>query len=157
MAIVIALGSNRAHGRHGAPRRVVAAALRALADAGIAVERRSRIHTTAPLGPSQRRYANAVAAVATDLPPGALLGLLHDIEDDFGRRRQRRWGARVLDLDLIAYHDRVRGGPGLYLPHPAMHLRRFVLAPMMEVAPTWRHPILGLTVRQMYARLTARR
>ena len=156
MSIIIALGSNRPHGRHGPPVRVIEAAIDALAEDGIRPVRRSRIIETPPLGPSTRRYANAVISVETNLPPEALLDALHRVEDSFGRKRQRRWGARVLDLDLIAYDQEVRGAGRLQLPHPQMSLRLFVLGPMLEVAPTWRHPILRLTVRQMHARLTRR-
>ncbi|MHB9879151.1 2-amino-4-hydroxy-6-hydroxymethyldihydropteridine diphosphokinase [Pacificimonas sp. ICDLI1SI03] len=156
MSIIIALGSNRPHGRYGPPVRVIEAAINALAEEGIRAVRRSRIIQTPPLGPSTRRYANAVISVETDLPPEALLDALHRVEDRFGRKRQRRWGARVLDLDLIAYDQEVRGAGRLQLPHPQMSLRFFVLGPMLQVAPTWRHPILRLTVRQMHARLTRR-
>ncbi|MGB3723638.1 MAG: 2-amino-4-hydroxy-6-hydroxymethyldihydropteridine diphosphokinase [Pacificimonas sp.] len=157
LAIIIALGSNRPHGRHGAPVAIIMAAMTVMQTTGMNIVRCSRIDRTRPLGPSSREYANAVVAVRTAMNPEQLLRTLHSIEHQFGRKRQRRWGARVLDLDLVAYHQEVRGGPDLYLPHPEMAVRRFVLAPMMEVAPGWRHPILNLTVRQMYARLTARR
>ncbi|MGB7405140.1 MAG: 2-amino-4-hydroxy-6-hydroxymethyldihydropteridine diphosphokinase [Pacificimonas sp.] len=157
MSIVVALGSNRPHGRHGQPRSILHAALNAIAAIGIEIVEVSQVIETAPLGPSSRRYANAVATIDTRRSPEELLTSLHMIENEFGRRRQRRWGARVLDLDLIAYEQEVRGGPRLVLPHPAMHLRRFVLGPMLHVAPDWRHPILNLSTRQMYARLVARR
>ncbi len=157
MAIVIALGSNRPHRRYGAPAAVIVAAMSAMEASGIAIIRRSRIYRTRPIGPSSREYANAAVAVATQLNPERLLETLHHIESDFGRRRQRRWGARVLDLDLVAYDQEVRGAGKLKLPHPELAVRDFVLSPMLEVAPDWRHPVLNLTVRQMYARLTARR
>ena len=157
MTILIALGSNRRHGRHGDPSRVVAAALRVMAERGIVSVVRSRTYITRPIGPSYRRYANAADRVETDLSPADLRAELHRIEAALGRRRQRRWGARVLDLDLLAYNDLVIRSKELILPHPRLHLRRFVLAPLSEIAPGWRHPVLGLTVRQMHARLNRRR
>ncbi|MEO0501388.1 MAG: 2-amino-4-hydroxy-6-hydroxymethyldihydropteridine diphosphokinase [Pseudomonadota bacterium] len=157
MPVIIALGSNRRHGRHGAPRAVLRAAMHALEDGGIRIIGRSPIIETAPLGPSRRRYANAVVSVDTHLSPAALLVRLQAIEARFGRKRQRRWGARVLDLDLIAYDREVRRTERLELPHPEMARRAFVLGPMLAVAPDWRHPRLNLTVRQMFARLTRRR
>jgi 2-amino-4-hydroxy-6-hydroxymethyldihydropteridine diphosphokinase len=99
MAIVlIALGSNRCHGRHGRPAGVVRAAMAALPH----VVSVSPIFSTAPLGPGTRRYANAVAAIAWPGDLWQLLALLQAIERDFGRRRGRRWGDRVLDLDIVA-------------------------------------------------------
>jgi 2-amino-4-hydroxy-6-hydroxymethyldihydropteridine diphosphokinase len=152
MAIVlIALGSNRCHGRHGRPAGVVRAALAALA--GLApVEAVSSIFDTAPIGPGSRRYANAVAALdwLGGLPD--LLAALKAIERHFGRRRGRRWGDRVLDLDIIAAGDTVLSAPGLAVPHPRLADRRFVLDPLVTVAPGWRHPRLGLTARQLHAR-----
>ena len=168
MAILIALGSNRPHGQYGRPERVLAAAVDAIEAKGIETLARSGISRTAPLGPSQRRYANMVVEVTTTLSPEALLETLQEIEAAFGRRRWRRWGDRVLDLDLISYDQQVRptrlawpgageAGRALILPHPRMHERRFVLDPALDVAPGWRHPVLGLTIRQMHARLAARR
>ncbi len=151
--VIIALGSNRRHGRNGAPAAVIRAAVAALADSGVQVEAVSRLRATAPVGPKQRGYVNAAIRATTSLGPADLLAVLHRIEADFGRTRRRKWGARVLDLDLIAYEDRVSFGR-LRLPHPEMHRRAFVLDPVLEVAPEWRHPVLHLTVRQLRARLT---
>ena len=151
--ILIALGSNRRHGRHGSPAGVVAAAIAALDAAGLRVVRRSRVHATAAVGPGGRRFANAVVAVATDLDAVTVLGVLKRIEHDFGRRGARRWGARVLDLDLLAHGALMLRTRHLKLPHPRLHLRAFVLDPLIEVAPTWRHPVLAATARQLHARL----
>jgi 2-amino-4-hydroxy-6-hydroxymethyldihydropteridine diphosphokinase len=144
----IAIGSNRPHHRHGDPARVVAAAMRALTDLG-SVAARSRILRTAPLGPAGRSFANAVALLETDLPPPALLARLKQLERRFGRRRGRRWGARVLDLDIILWSGGSWMEAGLTIPHPEYRKRRFVLAPLAEVAPQLRDPLTGRTVRQL--------
>ncbi|WP_426164070.1 2-amino-4-hydroxy-6-hydroxymethyldihydropteridine diphosphokinase [Sandarakinorhabdus sp. DWP1-3-1] len=150
--ILIALGSNRRHGRHGRPEGVVSAAIAALTAAGLAVTARSRTHPTAPLGPGGRRFANAVVTVTSALPLADVLLLIKRIEHDFGRRGGRRWGDRVLDLDIIgAGAAVVRSGP-LQVPHPRLAGRRFVLDPLVEVAPMWRHPVRNLTARQLRAR-----
>ena len=177
MTILIALGSNQRHVRRGSPELVLDAAVAALAEREVRTLRRSRTWRTWPVGPSSRRYANAVIDVSTELPPPALLSVLHEVEAAAGRRRRgRRWTGRVLDLDLIAYGWKTCPQPllwrrnelqakygarqapaSLLLPHPLMHRRLFVLGPALEIAPDWRHPFFGLTVRQMFARLTARR
>ena len=159
--VLIAIGSNRPHHRHGAPARVVAAAVAALAAAGLGIAAVSRTYATAPVGPSQRRYANAAVAVTGTPPLPELLRLLKRIEAEFGRRRGRRWAARVLDLDIIAVGPAVLPSRlrwraavrGLAVPHRALAGRRFVLDPLADIAPAWRHPVLGATVRQLRARV----
>ncbi|WP_234024907.1 2-amino-4-hydroxy-6-hydroxymethyldihydropteridine diphosphokinase [Tsuneonella amylolytica] len=143
------------HPRRGPPRRVIAAAVAALADAGLAVEAVSPVIESAPLGPSHRRYANAAARVATGLAPEALLDVLQGIESDFGRRRRgQRWSARVLDLDIALWSGGPWASETLILPHPEFRRRAFVLGPAAAVAPGWRDPLTGLTVRHLQARLT---
>lgn len=148
---LIALGSNR-RGRHGDPRVEVRAAL-----AAIGARRASSIVTSAPLGPSNRAYANAVALIEDDAAPPALLMRLKNIEREFGRRGGRRWGARVLDLDIVAWSGGAWASPGLVIPHQSMRERAFVLGPMVGLTPGWRDPITGLSARQLHARLTRRR
>ena len=150
MRYVIALGSNRRHGRHGAPAAVLRAALGELGGV-LAV---SAIRATSALGPAGRGFANAAAIVESDLDPEAMLTRLKEIERAFGRRGGRRWGPRVLDLDIILWSEGPWGGPGPIVPHSAFRERRFVLDPLAEIAPEWRDPISGLTVRQLLARLT---
>jgi 2-amino-4-hydroxy-6-hydroxymethyldihydropteridine diphosphokinase len=153
MAItLIALGSNRCHARHGRPAAVVRAALGQLALLA-PVLRASPIFDTAPIGPGSRRYANAVAAVdwAGGLP--ALLAALKAMERGFGRRPGQRWGDRVLDLDIIGCGRLRMRTPQLTLPHKHLAERRFVLDPLVTVAPGWRHPANNLTARQLRARL----
>jgi len=144
----IGLGSNRRHGRHGNPVRILATAMDRLH--AIA---RSRIRHTAPLGPSTRRFANAAALIETPLAPPALLALLKQIERDYGRRRGLRWGARVLDLDILLWSGGVWSSRLLTIPHPCLTERRFALDPLREIAPGWRITGTG-TVRQCAARLT---
>ncbi len=143
------------HRRHGAPKRVIAAALAALADADVEVLAASPIAASAPIGPSRRTYANAAALVDSARDPPALLALLQHIEQRFGRcRRGQRWSARVLDLDLILWSGGSWHDPDLTLPHPAFRDRAFVLGPARAIAPGWRDPLTGLTVAQLHRRLT---
>jgi 2-amino-4-hydroxy-6-hydroxymethyldihydropteridine diphosphokinase len=149
--ILIALGSNRCHGRHGRPAGVVRAALAELALMGRLL-RVSPVFDTAPIGPGSRRYANAVAALDWNGSLPELLRQLKAMERNFGRRRGQRWGDRVLDLDIIAAGAVVIRAPGLVVPHPRLAQRRFVLDPLVRVAPDWRHPVTGHSARQLRAR-----
>lgn len=144
----IALGSNRRHGRHGAPAAILRAAIGELAEFG-RVEARSKIRATPALGPAGRGFANAAAILASPLAPDALLAALKAIERRFGRRPGRRWGPRVLDLDILLWSDGPWSGPALTLPHPAFRDRGFVLDPLAQIAPRWRDPVTGATVRQL--------
>jgi 2-amino-4-hydroxy-6-hydroxymethyldihydropteridine diphosphokinase len=147
----IALGSNR-RSRHGSPAETLRAAIAAL-DADIV----STIRATPALGPAGRSFANAVAIVESALAPDELLAELKAIERGFGRRPGKRWGPRVLDLDIILWSGGAWGGPGPIVPHPAFRERDFVLEPLAEIAPDWRDPLTGASVRQLLARLTAPR
>lgn len=151
---LIALGSNRRHHRHGLPAKVLAAGVRALEDSGIAVDQVSPAINSTPIGPSRRRYANAVAIVSTRLPPDRLLASLKQIERGFGRRRAARWSARVLDLDIILWSGGIWRGGALRIPHPAYRQRTFVLAPAVPLAGSWRDPETGRTLRHHLAALT---
>ncbi|MBC7160381.1 MAG: 2-amino-4-hydroxy-6-hydroxymethyldihydropteridine diphosphokinase [Porphyrobacter sp.] len=154
---LLGLGSNRRHHRHGPPRAVLAAALARLAAEGLAVKARSAVVASLPLGPSARLYANAAALIETALAPPALLALLKRIERGFGRRPGgRRWGARVLDLDIVLWSGGRWATPGLTIPHPAFRERGFVIGPAAAIAPHWRDPVTGRTLRQLSARLTRR-
>ena len=153
---LVALGSNVRHHRHGDPRGVLSAALAALARAGLVVEQASGVIESAPLGPSARRYANGVAVLRSDLPPPGLLALLKAVERDFGRRRGRRWGARVLDLDIVLWSGGRWRSKGLRVPHPDFAERSFVLGPALDVVPHWRDPHTALSLRQLAARLARR-
>ncbi len=149
---VIALGSNRRHHRHGSPDAVLAAARAYLAESGLAIRAIAPIFRTAAVGPAGRSFANSAILAETDLDPPALLRLLKGVERSFGRRRGRRWGARVLDLDIILWSQGAWQSGSLGIPHPAFTQRRFVLDPVLAIAPGWRAG--GLTVRHHHARLT---
>jgi 2-amino-4-hydroxy-6-hydroxymethyldihydropteridine diphosphokinase len=149
----IGLGSNRRHARFGDPRSVLMAALAALEGADIEPVDASPIVASNPVGPSRRRYANAVALVASPLSPPEMLERLQAIEADFGRRTGQRWSARTLDLDILLWSGGAWSDAVLTIPHPAMTGRAFVLGPLRAVAPEWPHPLLGRSIRQLAARL----
>lgn len=154
--VLLGLGANLPHPVHGAPRATLEAALAALEASGVRIVRRSRFYATAPVPASdQPWFVNAVAAAETELSPAALLALLHRIEAEFGRVRGERNAARLLDLDLLAYGERIADGTAgePVLPHPRMHDRGFVLHPLRDVAPQWRHPRLGRSVDELIAAL----
>jgi 2-amino-4-hydroxy-6-hydroxymethyldihydropteridine diphosphokinase len=123
---------------------------------GVRLRALSRWWSSAPIPDSgQPRYVNGVAQLIGHIDPEALLAALHAIEAAHGRERSVVNAARTLDLDLIDMDGLLRDGPGLILPHPRAHERRFVLAPLAEVAPGWVHPRLGLSVEALLARLPA--
>ena len=142
----IALGSNR-RSRHGSP----AETLQAAADR-LGLDRLSRIRLTPALGPAGRSFANAAALLSSDLEPPELLRHLKQIERSFGRRAGRRWGPRVLDLDIILWSEGSFASAGLVVPHPGFRERGFVLEPLAEIAPDWRDPVTRLRVRQLLHR-----
>lgn len=129
------------------------AALVAIAAKIAELSARSKWYWSAPIPPSsQSLYINGVCAVETDIPPDRLLLQLHAIEARFGRVRTHPGAARVLDLDLLDCGGRIlRLGGGLVLPHPRLHRRAFVLRPLADIAPGWRHPVLGLTAEALLA------
>jgi len=140
--ILMGLGANLPGGFDTVP-EALEAALLALEARGVAIERRSGWYESAPVPASdQPWYVNGVARVTTSLDAASLLRLLHEIEESLGRVRSIPNAPRTLDLDLLDFNGEQSAGWPV-LPHPRMHQRRFVLVPLAEIAPSWRHPVLG--------------
>lgn len=152
----IGLGSNRRHPIFGDPRAVLVAAVEALQNDEIEIVDTSPIIHSAPIGPSRRRYANAAILVASSLTPPELLRHLKQIESLFGIRRGQRWASRVLDLDILLWSEGVWADDQLNIPHHEMLTRNFVLAPLAEIAPKWRHPLVHRNIRQILSQLLRR-
>jgi len=111
-------------------------------------------YLTDPVGvKDQEQYVNGVASVSTELSANDLLRMLLAIEKHMGRVRRTRWESRIIDLDLLLYGREVINEKHLTVPHPLMHLRRFVLVPMVELEPNLTHPSLGLTMSELLAQL----
>jgi 2-amino-4-hydroxy-6-hydroxymethyldihydropteridine diphosphokinase len=155
-SIFIGLGANLHHDRFGTPRQTLEAALAELAWLGVRTMRVSPWFRTAPMPPSEQPwYENAVAEVSTDLSADALLRVLHEVEAAFGRARTVPNAARPIDLDLLDFQGEISpGGLGrATLPHPRMAGRAFVLRPLAELAPDWRHPVTGQPIAALLKEL----
>ena len=164
--VLVGLGAN-CSGAWGTPAATIAQALGEIERLNIAVLAVSPLYETAAVGNSgQPPYVNAVALLDTSLPPEALLRVLKEIERHSGRRGGRPWGPRTLDIDIVDYGGLVRhwrrsrpafrgAGPrSLVLPHPLTHERPFVLKPLLDIAPHWRHPALKQSVRDLWHRVS---
>lgn len=152
MVIIIGLGSNLP-GRDAAPPvETLKLALARLSDGGVEVIAVSPFYKSEPVPKSdQPWFVNAVAQIETELGPEDLLTRLHEVEEAFGRARRTRNEARILDLDLLDYRGQVTPNPGTgpVLPHPRMQQRRFVLKPLVDLAPEWRHPVLDKSAKEL--------
>ena len=156
--IFIGTGANLPHPIHGSPRRTLEAALDELGRRSVSVLRVSPWYRTAPVPVSdQPWYVNAVAEVDTVLPADRLLAVLHAVELDFGRVRTAPNAPRAIDLDLLDFRGEIApGGAGrAILPHPRLQDRAFVLRPLADLAPGWRHPSTGLSIQALLAALPA--
>lgn len=148
--VYVGLGSNE-----GDREAHLVSALEALSriDA-VAVLQCSSLFDSAPVGPPQPRYLNAVVALECCLPPQRLLAILQRIEHDLGRRRTgARWGPRPIDLDILLWDGMLIADSNLQVPHLELHKRRFALEPLAEIAPEAVHPVLGVTVQELLGRL----
>lgn len=157
-SIYMGLGANLAHPEFGSPLATLQAALKALKERGISPVRQSPWYRSAPVPPSgQPWYVNAVAELRSEKSADTLLSELHAVEEALGRVRGQPNAARQIDLDLLDWRGQVaRGGPGkATLPHPRLSGRAFVLRPLADLAPDWRHPLTGLSIQELLEGLPA--
>ena len=148
----LGLGSNRALSGARTPTRLVQEAALRISALGY-VNAIAPVLLTSPLGPSARQFANSALIVESTLKPDEMLQALQRIEGQLGRRRYRRWGARSIDIDIILWSGGRWQSRSLTIPHPAFHLRGFVLAPLCRIAAGWQHPVSRRSVRHLHAQL----
>ena len=148
----LALGSNRPLSGKRTPKVLVQEAAVSLRRVGRVLAMAPTL-TSSPIGPSLREYANSALLIESNLWPSAMLRALKMIEAGLGRRRHRRWGARSIDIDIILWSGGRWESRTLHIPHPAFRTRAFVLSPLCAIAPGWRDPVSGLSIRQLQARL----
>lgn len=153
--LYIGLGANLPHPQFGLPRTTLDHVLTLLPGLGIRILARSRWYESAPVPVSdQPWFVNGVVRAATDLSPVAVLAALHGIEAQLGRRRGLLNAARSVDLDILAIGSMVLEGPEPpIIPHPRLAERAFVLFPLAEIAPGWRHPVTGAAISALIQRL----
>ena len=147
--ILLGIGSNLCSEKYGKPVDNCNEAVKVIKKEMV-IESISPWYKSEPVPKSnQPWYVNGVLIVKTKLSPFKLLDVLLKIENNFGRTREIKNEPRVIDLDLLSYHNLIFDSKLLILPHPRMHLRKFVLDPLTNVAPEWVHPILKLSVHEL--------
>jgi 2-amino-4-hydroxy-6-hydroxymethyldihydropteridine diphosphokinase len=155
----IGIGANLPGLGCATPRATCETAIKALVEAGLKIESQSSWYKSAPVPAStQPWYINGVISIEISIEAPALITILQDVENKFGRIRTTKNAARTLDLDLIAYADTVYGwkkeaDDSLILPHPRMSKRGFVLLPLHEIAPNWCHPVLLISLEELISQL----
>ncbi|WP_394730022.1 2-amino-4-hydroxy-6-hydroxymethyldihydropteridine diphosphokinase [Altererythrobacter sp. GH1-8] len=152
---LLAFGSNVRVPGVGGPRQVIAAAISDLEDLGLRFHGISPLICSAPVGPSQRQYANAAAVVETFRTPPSMLLLARAVEQGLGRKRRGQvWRSRTLDIDIVLWDGGMFAIDDLVIPHPRFRDRDFVLGPAKAIAGDWRDPVTGLSCAHLFARLT---
>ena len=154
--IYLALGSNM-KGDFATPQQLVEAAISNLPLCGAHVVKAAPLYGSAAVGPEvdgapQADYVNTVVAVRSVTPAVGLLRRLHTLEAAFGRARRIKWGPRTLDIDILSYHGEAHVF-GAQIPHPRLGERAFVLRPLADIAPGWRHPVTGMAIETLLKRL----
>ena len=146
--IYLGIGSNLS-GAFATSQQLVGQAIALLATRRMRVCAISPLYLTPPVGPKgQGAYVNACLAVTSNLSPTGLLSACHAVEAEFGRLRRIKWGARTLDIDILDYYGQILDHR-ITLPHPRISHRSFVLVPLSDIAPAWRHPVTGAAIEQL--------
>ena len=153
--IFIGIGSNLSTETYGPPIAICETAIELISKNHVSIVQRSSWYETAPLPASEQpNYTNGVIAVKTNLDSLQLLNKLLSVEREMGRQRSEANAARIIDLDLLSYNAEIIESKILTLPHPRMMERAFVVQPIAEIAPAWRHPLTGITITEILAGLT---
>lgn len=147
--VYLSIGSNL-----GDRRKNCISAVDLLGEHGIHVRKRSSLYETEPWGvEDQPRFLNMAVEIETEMEPVDLLKVLKDVETELGRKKSFKWGPRIIDLDILLYNDIIFDEAGLKIPHPFMQERDFVLRPLNEIAPDARHPLLKMSVHELFDRV----
>ena len=139
-------------GNEGDPRAQLAKAGENIERMGCRILQRSALYETAPWGKTDQNYfLNQALQIATILEAAVLMDALLEIEEKMGRKRLEKYGSRIIDIDMLFFNEEIIHSPRLIIPHPEIQNRRFALVPMEEIAPDYRHPVFGRTIRALLA------